>query len=235
MKTAKKVTEQEVNASQKILHVLDCEPAMTMAAIFNTMRILKRVNPGDTYYENYLSMKAKYGNSFFDTYQFLWGIGVYLAPKRILEIGTRTGISLCQLLSAHSDVDSIKEIVCVDPFDQWTSANLVRANLKYLNISVNPIIIEMRSEDYFESIDQEPHFDFILVDGDHSKEVAGKDLDAAHIQLEKGGIIVFDDISTAPGECGLIDVWEAWKAKHEGEYVTTEVMEGKGVAIAIKI
>ena len=29
---------------------------LSLAAIFNTMRILKKVNPGDAYYENYLSM-----------------------------------------------------------------------------------------------------------------------------------------------------------------------------------
>ena len=235
--TAKVCSEKEADASQKLLHALDCEPAMTMAAIFNTMRILKRVNPGDAYYENYLSMRQRYGKTFFDTYQVLLGIGVYLAPKRILEIGTRTGISLCQLLSFHSCLDKIEQIVCVDPFDEWTSPNLVRANLKYLNIQVEDKlkICPIMSQEYFKLLGQEARFDFILVDGDHSKAVAKEDLDAAHNVLESGGVILFDDISTAPGECALLDVWEAWKAEHEGEYVTTEVLEGKGVAIGIKI
>ena len=239
IKTAKKVTDLEADASQKLLHVLDCEPAMTMAAIFNTMRILKRVNPGDAYYENYLSMRARYGAKFFDTYQLLWGIGVYLAPKRILEIGVRTGISLCQLLSAHKDLRAIERIVCVDPFDQWTSASIVRANLKHLNLPHTPEHVEilaMKSEDYYPTaIQNEDTFDYVLVDGDHTKEVARKDLDYVHQLVEHGGVIVFDDISTAPGECALIDVWEAWKTEHLDEYVFTEVMEGKGVAIAVKI
>lgn len=239
METAKKhVTDQEAVASKNTLLILDCEPRMTMAAIFNVMRVLKRVNPGDAYYENYLGMRAKYGENFFDTYQVLWGIGVYFKPKRILEIGTRTGISLCQLLSAmdHDAIDAIETIVCVDPFDEWTSANLVRSNLKYLNLPHGELvkIHPIKSADYFKS---RAHgtFDYILVDGDHDKLAAACDLEAAHELLEQGGVIVFDDISTAPGECALLDVWEAWKAKHEGEYIFTEVLEGKGVALAVKL
>lgn len=239
MITAKKrVSDKELEASNKTMMVLDCEPKMTMAAIFNIMRILKAVNPGDSYYEAYLGMAAKYGEKFYDTYQLLWGIGVYLAPKRILEIGTRTGISLCQLLSAHSDLRGIEKIVCVDPFDQWTSANLVRANLKYLNLKPwdqKTDILAMRSDSYFQNTSKEPIYDYILVDGDHSKNVALEDLKAAHSLLEPGGVIVFDDISTAPGECALIDVWEAWKNEHKDEYICTEITEGKGVAIAVKL
>lgn len=210
---------------------------IAMAAIFNTMRVLKKLNPGDAYYENYLSMRAKYGEKFFDTYQVLWKIGVDYAPKRILEIGTRTGISLCQLLSAHSEKSQIETIVCVDPFDQWTSPNLVRANLAYLNLphGADEVTIHpMKSDEYFKQTNGLDAFDFILVDGDHSKEVAAIDLDSAHHLLEHAGIIVFDDISTAPGECALIDVWEAWKQKHEDEYSFYECMEGKGCAWAIK-
>lgn len=240
MKTAKKISDAEMIASNKMLMVLDCEPAMTMTSIFNTMRILKRVNPGDTYYEAYLGMRKKYGKTFFDTYQVLWAIGVYLKPRRILEIGTRTGISLCQLLSAHNELETVEKVVCVDPFDAFTSANLVRTNLAHLNINLGPKLkIEpIRSQDYFTNLKSsttQETFDYILVDGDHSKEVAGYDLREAHELLEKGGIIVFDDISTAPGECALLDVWEAWKTEHEGEYTFTEVLEGKGVAIAIKL
>lgn len=208
--------------------------AITLSAIFAIMRTLKKINPGDAYYEAYLGMKQKYGRDFYDTYQLLWSIGSEVAPKRILEIGCRTGISLCQLLSAHSDRHAIEKIVLVDPFDQWTSANLVRANLRYLNLDgEKPEILAIKSQDYF-ARENNPTFDYILVDGDHSKLVAAQDLMGAHELLNKGGIIVFDDISTAPGECALIDVWEGFKAQHEGEYEFFNVMEGKGVALAIK-
>lgn len=209
---------------------------MANAAIFNTMRILKRINPGDTYYEAYLQKFKKDGWEFFDTYHLLWNIGITLSPKRILEIGSRTGISICQLLSSYIDLSVVEKVVLVDPWDDgFISPQLVRKNLHALNL--NPRRLEtrqMKSDQYFGDIDQEPHFDFILVDGDHTKAVAALDLDAAHVQLESGGIIVFDDISTSPGECGLIDVWEAFKAQHKDEYTWAESMIGKGVAWALK-
>lgn len=211
---------------------------IALGAIFAVMRILKRVNPGDAYYENYLSMRARYGATFFDTYELLWRLGTSARPpKRILEIGTRTGISLCQLLSAMSReaIDEIERVVCVDPFDEWTSPNLVRANLHYLNLPADGDsvkILAMKSEDYFKSAKET--FDYILVDGDHDKGAARKDLDAAVKLIEKGGIIVFDDISTAPGECALLDVWEAWKAANAGAFHFAEDMGGKGVGWAIK-
>ena len=234
--TAKIQSERELELAERMMDITEIEPRMSMAAIFNTMRILKAINPGDQYYEAYLGMRKKYGERFFDTYQILWSIGIFMKPKRILEIGTRTGISLCQLLSAHEDLHAIEKIVCVDPFDQWTSPNLVRANLKYLNLPHTPEkvqILAIKSQDYFKD-GMTDRYDFILVDGDHDKMVAGNDLEAMHALLEEGGVVVFDDISTAPGECALIDVWEAFKMKHEGEYLFAEIMEGKGVAIGIK-
>lgn len=207
---------------------------IVMSAIFAVMRTLKKINPGDTYYEQYIGMRQRYGATFYDTYQLLWSIGAHIAPKRILEIGCRTGISICQLVSAHANVAGIERIVLVDPFDQWTSANLVRANMKYLNLpGEKPEILAIRSQDYFKSKDL-PTFDYILVDGDHDKLVAAQDLMGAHAILEKGGVIVFDDISTAPGECALLDVWEGFKAQHENEYEFFEIMDGKGVGLGIK-
>ena len=249
-KTAKKVT---MNGNTHTAHEAEkavLDPAiefsyqaranrpLSLSAIMNTMRILKKLNPGDTYYEAYIGMKAKYKENFFDTYQVLLAIGVYRAPKRILEIGCRTGISLCQLLSAHSGLDAIERIVLVDPFDQWTSANLVRANLKYLNLPNDEGKVKIyvnRSVDGLPLLaEAKETFDYILVDGDHTKSVAQRDLEEVHPLCEKGGIIVFDDISTAPGECALIDVWEGFKAQHTDEYYFYECMDGKGVALAIK-
>lgn len=246
-KTAKKVTpiksERELELAELLMDLTEIAPRETIAAMMNTMRILKKINPGDQYYEAYIGMREKYGAKFFDTYQVLWAIGIYKKPKRILEIGTRTGISLCQLLSAHDDLKSVEKVVCVDPFDQWTSPNLVRANLKYLNLPSEPekvYIHPIKSQDYFKMLEvdrgiNDGLFDYILVDGDHDKSVAAMDLESAHPALEEGGVMVFDDISTAPGECALIDVWEGFKAKHDGEYLFAEIMEGKGVAIGIKI
>lgn len=244
-KTAKKApakSRQEGNPAQGLWGLAHDHKDRYQEEMLKVMKLLKSVNPGDAYYENYLGMIEKYGPEFFDTYHLIRAIGEHMAPKRILEIGVRTGISLCQLLVAHMDFDAIESVTCVDPFDQWTSPNLVRANLRKLGIEDRGIhILAMRSEDFFKHRSNQasdgklsPSFDYILVDGDHAKPAARIDLEAAHLLLEKGGIIVFDDISTNDGECGLITEWDDFLKKHGSEYFSCARMEGKGVAWAIK-
>lgn len=235
---AKRVAVQtEGNAAIRLWLVASARKERYQAEMLDVMRLLKKVNIGDAYLENYLGMIEKYGPKFFDTYHLLRAIGETVMPKRILEIGTRTGISLCQLLSSMEwgALDAVEKIVCVDPFDAWTSANLVRANLKHLDLPYSkPKIMEMKSEDYFAIPEIHDTFDFILVDGDHSKPGAALDLAGAHRLIERGGIIVFDDISTNEGECGLITEWDAFMKQHGQEYFSYARMEGKGVAWGIK-
>jgi len=207
------------------------------AVIFNTMRILKRLNPGDMYYEAYLGHLAKSGDSFYDLYMLLWEIGVDRAPRRILEIGVRTGISLCQLLSSYIDNSIVEEIVCVDPFiDEFLSDNLVTMNLKALNLPAEKVkfIVDSSANALPKLIQEQKRFDYLLVDGDHSREAARMDLENAHSLCDKGGVIVFDDVSQAPGECGLIVVWNDFKDAHKDDYEFHENMSGKGVSWAIK-
>lgn len=245
-KTAKKATAKKPSEKQPMARpshpaldlMLGHWQDLAMAAIFNVMRVLKAVNLGDAYYENYLSMRERYGAKFFDTYQLLWKIGVTRPPKRILEIGTRTGISICQLLSSMDKkaLEALETVVCVDPFDNFTSPALVRKNLKHLNLPHGEdkvTIHAVKSEDYFREAEG-AEFDFILVDGDHGKEPAREDLDEAVHLVAQGGIIVFDDISTNPGECALRDVWDAWKKENADDFYFAEIMEGKGVAWAVK-
>lgn len=212
---------------------------LLQAVIFNTLRILKKENPGDCYYENYLGHLQRSGDSFYDQYMLLWEIGSQRKPARILEIGTRTGLSLCQLLSSFVDQSKISKVVCIDPFnDPYTSAELVKKNLRYLNLPVEKVeFLVGYSKDFLPKMIyvEKDLFDFILVDGDHSKKAAREDLEAANGLLAPDGVIVFDDISTAPGECALIDVWEDFKKCHFEEYSEwNENMSGKGVAWAIR-
>lgn len=207
------------------------------AIIFNTMRILKKLNPGDTYYEAYQGHLRKNGDQLYDLYMLLWEIGADRAPRNILEIGTRTGISLCQLLSAYIDHSIIDRIVCVDPFsDGYLSANLVRANLRYLNLPTGKLeFLQEKSETALPKLlKEEAKFDFILVDGCHEKNVAREDLEFAHKLCAIGGIIAFDDISTEKGECGLLDVWEDFEKIHSEQYLFGRNLSGKGVAWATK-
>jgi len=211
---------------------------LLQAVIFNTLRILKRENPGDCYYENYWGHLQRNGENFYDQYMLAWEIGSTKHPARILEIGTRTGISLCQLLSSFVDQLKIQKVVCIDPFnDPYTSAELVKKNLRCLNLPVEKVeFLVGLSKDFLPKMIylEKDLFDYILVDGDHSKAAAREDLESVHSLVATGGVIVFDDISDAPGECGLIDVWQQFKEEHESEYEWHQNMAGKGVAWAFR-
>ena len=75
-------------------------------------------------------------------------------------------------------------------------------------------------------------FDYILVDGGHDKKTAGTDLENISDHVAKGGIVIFDDIG--PESYKLIDVWEAFKKKHENEFTFYEKYHRKGVAWAFR-
>ena len=208
-----------------------------IATIFNVLRILKNINPGDSYYEAYLAHLKRNGESLYDIYMLLWEIGSTKAPRRILEVGTRTGISLCQLLSSYLDPTAVDRIVCVDPMDDgFLSPNLVRKNLRHLFLPAEKVeFIQEKSDSALSRlIDEGALFDQILIDGDHTKAVARQDLESAHKLCDKGGTICFDDVSPAPGECALIDVWQDFETNHEREYEFNVNMVGKGVAWAVK-
>lgn len=210
---------------------------LMQAVIFNTMRILKRLNPGDMYYEAYKGHLEKDGDNFYDLYMLLWEIGAERAPRRILEIGVRTGISLCQLLSSYIDNSIVEEIICVDPFiDEFLSDKLVQVNLKTLNLPADKVrfIVDTSGSAIPQLLQDKKRFDYILVDGDHSQEAARMDLEGAHHLCDKNGVIVMDDLSTAPGECGLVVVWNAFKESHKTEYEFHENLSGKGVGWCVK-
>jgi len=210
------------------------------AVIFSVLRMLKQINPFDTYYEAYLghlrNAQAR-KVEFFDMYILLWEIGALIQPKRILEIGSRTGISLCQLLSAYIDQSVIEKIVSVDPHgDGFTSPALIQRNLKYLGLPWDKVqfCVEKSDTAMPRFIAEGDKFDLIIVDGDHAKQTAMSDLQFAADLIAPNGIIVFDDIS--PDGCDLLDVWEGWKGQLlniEKFDLFEERLEGKGTAWAI--
>lgn len=220
---------------KKKLDLSHFDKELAVRAIINTLRIIKTLHPHDLYWDNYVGMLKRYPD-FFDSYMLMWNIGIKLQPKRILEIGSRTGISLCQLLSSYIDTSVLERVVCVDPFlDGFANAAIIIKNLQYLGLPHDHRvqIVVSKSEVFVPTLVGE-EFDYILVDGDHSKPAARQDLENVVPLCKKGGIIVFDDISTAPGECALIDQWDDWANAHKKEFDFNVMMQGKGVAWAIK-
>ncbi len=201
------------------------------AYIFNNLRILKQKNPGDTYYDEYLKHSEREGIDFFDQYHLAILRVVLNKPKRILEIGVRTGLSICNMLSAYRDVKEIERIVLCDIWnDGFASPEIVKMYLRALNLQVKPEFIVGDSRVEIPKLEGE--FDYILVDGDHTKEVSRQDLENVVRLCAKGGVIVFDDIS--PYGCDLLDVWESFKAAHKDEFIFEQNMKGKGTAWAEK-
>lgn len=204
--------------------------------IFSVLRTLKHANPGDTYYENYMWHYNKRKETFFDIYHFSWSWAIQHHPKRILEIGTRTGISMCQLLSAYMDSTIIERIVSCDLFnDGFISPDLVRFNLRTLGIPETTINkIEFKVGDSKSMIPSlgEAKFDYILVDGDHSVEGARADLENVFPLIETGGVIVFDDIT--PDGMNLEPVWDTFIHSHPNDFDSSKDLNGKGIAWGIK-
>jgi predicted O-methyltransferase YrrM len=201
------------------------------AYVLNNLRILKAKNPGDTYYDEYLKHSKREGVDFFDQYHCAILRVVLHKPKRILEIGVRTGLSICNMLSAYRDVKEIERIVLCDVWnDGFASPEIVKMYLKAMNLNVNPEFIVGDSKVEIPKL--EGDFDYILVDGDHDKTAALIDLENVVRLVAPGGVIVFDDIS--PYGCNLLDVWESFKENHKGEFEFSENMKGKGTAWAEK-
>ena len=205
--------------------------------IFSTLRILKQANPGDLYYEAYLGHLAKRKETFFDIYHFAWAWAIEYKPKRILEIGVRTGLSICQLLSAYIKYDGIEKIVLCDVFnDGFTSPELVKANLQTLAIP-NEVISKIEflvgdSKIHIPTL-LEQQFDYILVDGSHEVSDATIDLENVKPLIAQGGVIVFDDID--PDGMSLAPVWHEFMNKYQSEFEWHEDYNGKGLGWAIKL
>ncbi len=75
-------------------------------------------------------------------------------------------------------------------------------------------------------------FDLITVDGDHSISGAARDMANVLPRLKVGGVVVFDDICSAPA---LLRVWR-WFVKDDARFRAWEFTDtGAGVAAAIRV
>lgn len=237
-KTLKKEKQKVLSSSDaavfsELIRVSLHHDATANAAVFNTLRILKKYNPGDAYYEAYLGHWQKRPLEFVDYYHLLWScVGPLVKPKNIMEIGCRTGISICQLLSAMPD-PKVPEVYLFDIFnDGFISPEVVKMNLRALNLPLDKIHFIVG--DAAETVPEKKliGMDYILVDGDHDKKAARRDLENVVPSLSKAGLLFFDDISK--DGCDLIDVWEDFKKAHAEEFFFHENFDGKGIGIGVK-
>ena len=116
------------------------------------------------------------------------------------------------------------------------STDKVRKNLAAFNIRTDKIKFisgdsTVKVPEYFAK-NPDKKFDYILVDGGHSVEVATKDLDNVGNHVAKDGIVLFDDIM--PESYNLQGVWNQFKEKYKNEFDFFEIRHRKGIAFAIK-
>lgn len=255
--------------------ILD-EIISTRNFVCNNYRILRKVDPNDHYWEIIDKLDSfKRNGIFLETDMVINWIGKKFQPKKIMEIGTRTGGSLISLLSNYSSFENV-EVVSFDLWEEYISttffsrvfSNLifgknkkwnfnvstskklkfiygfiqnlstkkVKRNLKHFGIPTNKITFvsgdsKITVPHYFKQ-NPSQYFDYILVDGAHDFETAFIDLENVVTHVNKGGIIVFDDI--CPESYNLIVVWDKFKNLHQKEFEFFEIMHRKGTAWAIR-
>ncbi len=206
---------------------------MLKGAVLSNLRILAPHNPEDYYYQHLLELADAF--YFFETYQVILWAGLKLQPKRILEIGTRNGGSLVQLLSAYHRHNGLR-VVCFDLWREIGSPEAVRRNLQVLNIPSD--FIEFVSGDSTLTVPEwrarhrDERFDYVLVDGGHDAVTAATDLANVADLVAPGGIIIFDDV--CPVSYGLLPVWRQFQAEHEGQFEWHEKLWRKGVTWGIR-
>lgn len=206
------------------------------SAIFHNLRALHTATPEDGYLVNYLYHWQREGEKFFDIYHLAFWWGAYKNPKRIMEIGTRTGLSLAQLLSPMMSFDGVRVVL----FDLWadglSTPDLVKKHLNYLGIHTSIEFYQGNSRETVPAFMEENKdlFDWILVDGDHSPGVAMIDLENARKLVAPGGVIVFDDIVEFDGVV-LMPTWREFQEKYREDFTWHMDLHGKGVGWCVRL
>jgi predicted O-methyltransferase YrrM len=187
----------------------------------------------------YLWARARFGCHwrYADSTTVLAAASMLLKPKSFLEIGVRRGRSAAAVAAASPGC-------AIYGFDLWMEGygglenpgpDFVRQELAAAGHEGELTLV---SGDSARTVPAFLHehpglfFDLINVDGDHSVTGASRDLANVLPRLKVGGIIVFDDICSAPH---LARVWR-WFVQDDGRYRAWQYDEaGAGVAAAIRI
>lgn len=239
-----------MNASEKIGYLkqnLHHDP-LAHSAVFSVIRTLSIVYPNDRHLETYRDLYVSHGKRFIDFYHLIWHIGAVLEPQNIMEIGCRTGISICQLLSSMPKLDG-KRVVLFDCFwgeplsdldNRHIDEKMVKANIRYLNLPTDMVefVIGHSPETIADYRKKNPDikFDYILIDGAHDYPTAKLDMKNSAEMLAPSGVMLMDDIASPGGDPGykLLDVWNEFKSERENDFLFTENFIIKGVGVAVK-
>lgn len=239
-----------MNASEKIEYLEQkmCHDPIVNAAVFSIIRTLGRVYPDDVHLKIYWDKYAHHGKDFVDFYHLIWHIGAIMNPRNIMEIGCRTGVSICELLSSMPNLDG-KRVVLFDRFlgetlndtdNRNIDKEMVKNNLMYLNLPADMVEFivghSLRTIADYRKKNPDIKFDYILVDGAHDYATEKIDMDNSAEMLAPGGVMLMDDIAETGGEPGreLPDLWDEFKSEHRDKFLFAENFIWKGVGVAVK-
>jgi predicted O-methyltransferase YrrM len=213
----------------------------TEAADF-VMSVLKKLTP-DPEVEHqslyYQWGRAKFGGHWrsADIATTLRAAALFVRPQSYLEIGVRRGRSAAVVAATCPGCD-------IYGFDLWEGEyagadnpgpDLVRTELRAVGHTGElTLVVGDSAQTVPAFLTQHPQlfFELITVDGDHSVLAAARDLTNTLPRLKVGGILVFDDICSAPL---LQSVWRRI-VQRDRRFVTWEFTDaGYGVAAAIRI
>jgi predicted O-methyltransferase YrrM len=188
------------------------------------VRRLERANPGDPYYDAAQIEEMRRAGRRVQKGLFEIWLFQRTPSSVILEIGTRTGLSLVNKLG-QMPPDRRATAFCLDLFVEQGSPSVVRDNLRRLSIDDGDVhFLVGDSKELVPALLREfpeLRFDHALVDGSHDRDDAYADLCNVIPYVRSGGYLVFDDAGpTTEGVIGhdLIDVWERAMNGHAGEF-----------------
>lgn len=216
--------------------------AMSHEAQDFVVGVLKKLTPVAEADEELLFYEwgqAKFGANWrlIDMMTLLRAAAVVVRPQTYLEVGVRRGRSSAIVAATCPSCD-------IYGFDLWREnyagspnpgPDFVRQQLAAVGHRGNLTLISGDSRATLPAFLREHpdlFFDLITIDGDHSVEGASADLANALPRLKVGGIVVFDDITSAPL---LTRVWRDMVAR-DTRYLAQEYRDaGPGVAAAVRI
>jgi len=216
--------------------------ALSFEAVDFVIGLLRKLTPSEESEGQeifYLWAQGKFGRSwrYADITTVLCSASMAVRPKAYLEIGVRRGRSAAVVGAISSDC-------AIYGFDLWLPGyanapnpgpDFVRGELRAAGHAGEVTLVSGDSKKTVPAFLREHpglFFDLITVDGDHSVAGAARDLANVLPRLKIGGVIVFDDVCSAPS---LLRVWGRF-VKDDARYRSWEFTEaGAGIAAAIRV
>lgn len=187
----------------------------------------------------YRTAREKFGDAwrYADLPSMLWAAATLSPPVSYLEIGVRSGRSVCVVGAAAPACD-------VYGFDLWTpeyagaenlGPDFVRGELKAVGHTGGVTLVAGDSRQTVPAFLREHpdlYFDLIAIDGGKSTSIVSSDYVNALPRLKVGGVLVSDDMNLAPH---LRRIWQTM-IRDDARYVTWEFAEGTvGVSAAVRM